>query len=119
MASTKRTRANRGSSVPHPRRVAGRAERGVEAAIRASRAGGKADPRCAGIEAVIRIAARALDGAADDPYAVAQLLPRVLDVMTFAGLVPEPKGAADDSLAALLSAMAAPTVGHQANPWEQ
>uniref|UniRef100_A0AAU2V7Q7 TetR family transcriptional regulator n=1 Tax=Streptomyces sp. NBC_00003 TaxID=2903608 RepID=A0AAU2V7Q7_9ACTN len=119
MTSTKRTRANRGSSIPRARRAAGRTERGVEAAIRASRDGGKAEPGRAAIEAVTRLAARALDGAADDPYAVAQLLPRVLDVMTCAGLIPEPKGSADDSLAALLSAMAAPTVGHQAEPWEQ
>ncbi|MFJ9433681.1 hypothetical protein ACIRQY_29065 [Streptomyces sp. NPDC101490] len=88
----------------------------MEAAIRASRAGGKADPTRAAVEAVVRIVARGLDVAADDPYALAQLVPRMLDCLRLAQLVPEPAGAADDTWERFARAMATPEVVYGADP---
>ncbi|MFE3071770.1 hypothetical protein [Streptomyces sp. NPDC059247] len=116
MASTMRSRTSRGPSVPRARRTAGRAERGAETAIRASRSGGKADPKRAAVEAVVRIVARGLDVAADDPYALAQLVPRMLDILRLAQLVPEPAGAADDTWALFERAMSTPEVAYPADP---
>ncbi|GHD03424.1 hypothetical protein GCM10010334_51160 [Streptomyces finlayi] len=116
MATTKTSRKVPGARKPRGSRRPGAAEKGISAAVRASRKGGKADPRFAGVEALARVAGRALDEAvsAGERYAVAQLLPRVLDVLDAMQLTPESAGTGDDSLGEFLASLATPTLVHAA-----
>ncbi|GAA2118570.1 hypothetical protein GCM10009802_20260 [Streptomyces synnematoformans] len=108
-------RAPRGTGGPHTaaeRRVggrgAGRVETGVTRAIRAAREGAAADPRLAGLESLARTLAAGVDIAADQPYALAQLSPRLLDVLETLMLIP--RTTHSDALTQLLADIATPTV---------
>ncbi|MFB6943390.1 hypothetical protein ACFWGL_12440 [Streptomyces sp. NPDC060286] len=87
------------------RRCVGRVEAAVSRQVRALRRDG-ADPKRAGIEAIARELARAMDtaGARLDPYAVAQVTPKLLDVLD--RLTPTETEA--DGLADLLADMSKP-----------
>lgn len=108
MASTKRTRKDPASLRKSP----GRTEKGVALAVRASRAGGKADPRWGGVEGLARTLGRALDQAeeARAPYAIAQLAPRLLDVLAAMRLTPDTQPGHDDELGAFLAGLAGPAL---------
>lgn len=85
------------------RRRRGRVETAVCAAIAAGRMGGRAEPRYAGAESLAREVARALDVAAwnKDPYAVAQLAPRLESALCLLRLTPASAAGGGD-LAGLL-----------------
>ncbi|MFE6404775.1 hypothetical protein [Streptomyces alboflavus] len=74
--------------------------------VRAMRRG-RADPVRAGVEAIARELGRAMDtaGLRRDPYAVAQVAPKLLDVLD--RLAPK-EGEEAGALAALVSEMQAP-----------
>jgi hypothetical protein len=105
-----------------PRRHVGRLERAVQESVRAVREPNEngrreGDPRWAGAERLAYTVAGALDQAArkGDPYAVAQLAPRLLDVLRDLMLTPGAIGAAaGDDLGSLLADLATPAVGDTA-----
>lgn len=118
MASTKRTRVTEGDLA---RRVPGRVERRVGEALRARRQGEKADPRLAGHEATILVLAQALDAAAasGDALNVTRLSRCLMEVMNVLRMAPPSQAeGSNEELAALLAAMAVPTVvDHSEEPW--
>lgn len=88
------------------RRHVGRVERSVSASILAARGEQPADPRWAGGEALAKELARGIDIAAanSDPYALAQLGPKLLETLRELALTPASatvKGELDDLLADL------------------
>lgn len=87
----------------------GRTERAVAASIRAGRDGAAADPRYAGAESLARSLARGIDVARGegDPYALAQLGPKLLDVLRELQLTPPPRAVGADDLAELLGGLSA------------
>ncbi|MET8603074.1 hypothetical protein ABZV92_05975 [Streptomyces rubiginosohelvolus] len=87
------------------RRTVGRVEAAVSRQVRALRRDG-ADPARVGVEAIARELARAMDtaGARLDPYAVAQVTPKLLAVLDRL----TPKEGDDDALNDLLADMSAP-----------
>ncbi|MFJ2869818.1 hypothetical protein [Streptomyces sp. NPDC087298] len=87
------------------KRTVGRVEAAVSRQVRAVRRTG-ADPARAGVEAIARELARAMDtaGARLDPYAVAQVTPKLLDVLDRL----TPKDAEGDDLADLLADLSTP-----------
>jgi hypothetical protein len=96
------------------RRTTGRVERAVTEAIRAAHREnrGAADARWRGAEALARQVAAALDTGADDPYAVAQLAPRLLAVLTELRLTPAAAGIGTDPLGDFFAELSAEPVQH-------
>jgi transcriptional regulator NrdR family protein len=95
------------------RRVRGRLERATEEAVRAARAGEKADRRFAALETLARLYAASLDQAVvREPYAVAKIGPHLLEVLRELRLTPPTVDASgkDQDLSALLADLAAPPV---------
>lgn len=80
-----------------------RVERAVDESIKAARTAG-ADPRMAAAEALARELAAGIDVAAlkMDPYALAQLGPKLLDVLKELGMTRPPEQT-DSALSALLA----------------
>lgn len=104
-----RGREEEGGRRPLPKTVIGRVERSVNDAILAGRDGAPADPRWRAAEALARELGRGIDtaAAAGDPYALAQLGPKLLDLLRELRLTPPPQAAAG-SLDALLADLAIP-----------
>lgn len=92
------------------RRRPGPTEAAVAASIRAARGEAKADPRWAGAESLARSLARGVDRARDagDPYALAQLGPRLLEALRELGLTPPPRPESGGKLEELLSSLSEP-----------
>lgn len=110
---TRPRRGADGGDVPDgPRGPVLRVEGAVSRSVRTARGSGKADPRYAAVEALAREVGRAVDvaGAKRDPYAVAQLTPRLLDVLSALHLTPASNTApeSEDGLAELLADLARP-----------
>jgi hypothetical protein len=91
------------------RRGRGRTEQAVTRSLTSR----QREDRYAAIEALALAVGRAVDGAvADaDPYAVAQLSPRLLELLAELRLTPGSIEGASDGVAELLAAISAPTVG--------
>lgn len=112
---TKRTPANRGQpTLPGfaARRAVRRVERAVGASIVAGRAGGRADRRWSGTETLAREIAAAIDLAAleQQPYAVAQLAPRLLDTLRELQLTPTAAADGLDPVTEFLRGLAEPEI---------
>ena len=91
----------------------GRTARAVEAAIRAGQRAGQLDELDAGVAALARQLARACDAAEStaQPYALAQLGPRLLDALVALGLSPSARpGSAGDEWDRLAAELGAPTL---------
>ncbi|MEV3852743.1 hypothetical protein AB0J38_00195 [Streptomyces sp. NPDC050095] len=89
-----------------------RVEGAVSASVRKARGSGKADPRYAAVEALARSVGRTVDIAVykGETYAVAQLSPKLMEILTALHLTPASNTAPDDGdgLAELLADLARP-----------
>lgn len=83
------------------RRPVGRVERAVCDSIRAARGEAPREVKLSALETLARQLAAGLDLAAAEPYALAQLGPRLLDVLTALQLTPQPR-VDDDGLSDLI-----------------
>lgn len=109
------SRRNRGAGQGTPEEgpaaalPTGRVERAVAGSIRAGREAA-ANPLLAGTETLARELARGIDIAAAkaDPYALAQLGPKLLDVLTTLQLVPQQQKSSSDALADAVAAALRP-----------